>query len=644
MSEEENYQLLVKWNDTAVKYPRDRLIHELFEEQAARTPDKIAVVLGARQLSYAELNSRANQLAHYLRRRGVKPGVFVGISLERSPEVIIAIFGILKAGGTYIPLDPGYPPNRLASMVEQARASFLIQTVETTTKFTAPSGVVVVRLDADWPAIAGCSCENLPKFATSDDLIYVIFTSGSTGQPKGAAVRHGGFSNLLHWFVSEFEIGGTDRTLLCSSISFDLTQKNLYAPLVSGGTLYLYPPGPYDVTLLVRLIEDHGITLINCTPSAFYPLMEPNDESALRRLASLRIVVLGGEPISIPRLRLWLNHPTCRAQIANTYGPTECTDICGFYRLHRENMDNYNFVPLGRPINNVQLAIVDEFLHRSPVGTPGELCIGGIGVGAGYVNDPSMTAAKFIPNLFSDISSPVIYRSGDQVRMLPDGVIEFLGRLDHQVKIRGFRIELREVEVALNAHPKIIEAIVIASDTAQDDGDPRLVCFFTTKNDVVVGAEEFKQFLKDRLPDYMLPSAFWKLEALPLSSNGKVDRRALCDLPRPDNPVTPAIPTNELEKQILRIWCEVLPNTQVGLNSNFFDLGGDSIRLAQVHMRLQQLIGRDFPITDLFAHTTIQAVADHFGAQKSKPDTNTTLQDRARNQRRAFNNYRVARP
>ncbi len=632
----------VSFGDVHTKPFLGRCIHLLFEEQAAKTPDKIAVVFGDQRLSYGELNRQANQLAHHLGLRGVKPGVLVAVSLDRSLEVLVAIFAILKAGGAYIPLDPGYPPDRLACMIEQARASVLIQLGPSAAKFTTPPGVEVVWMDADWPAIARESSENPPPRATPDDLIYVIFTSGSTGQPKGAAIRHGGFSNLLHWFVSEFEIADADHTLLCSSISFDLTQKNLYAPLIRGGTLYLCPPGPYDLTLLARLIEDHGITLINCTPSAFYPLVETNDASAFQRLSSLRLVFLGGEIISISRLRNWLNDPACRAEIANTYGPTECTDICGFYRLNRANLDRYSFVPLGRPIQNVQLVVVDEYLNQCPVGAPGELCIGGAGVGAGYINDPAMTAEKFIANPFPEISSPLIYRSGDQVRMLPEGVIEFLGRLDHQVKIRGFRIELHEIEKALNTHPSVTGAVVMASDS--DDANSRLVSFFTTKNNVVVGAEELKHFLKERLPDYMLPAIFQRLETFPLSPNGKVDRRALRDLPRPDHPATPALPANELEQQILRVWCEILPDAQIGLNDNFFDLGGDSIRLAQVHARLQPLVGRAFPITDLFAHTTVHAIADHFGSEKSKAGPDKTLQDRARNQRQAFKNYRTARP
>ena len=334
------------------------------------------------------------------------PNTFVGICVERSLEMVVGIYGILKAGGAYVPLDPVYPRDRLAYMVQTAKIRVLLTQDRLVPLFGDAAEVEFIRLDTEWPAISRESGHNLEPAATPDDLIYLIFTSGSTGRPKGAAVYHRGFTNLLLWFVTEFGITAADRNLLVSSLSFDLTQKNLYAPLIRGGRLHLAPTGPYDAQQLSRLIRDHGITLINCTPSAFYPLIEPPSDEALSRLASLRIAFLGGEPISIPRLRPWMTHPTCRAEMANTYGPTECTDICGSYRMTRENMDRYDFVPLGRPIHNVQLAIVDADFKPCPVGEPGELCVAGAGIGAGYINDPEMTAAKFIPNPFPGNCGP----------------------------------------------------------------------------------------------------------------------------------------------------------------------------------------------------------------------------------------------
>lgn len=634
------------WNRTEAPWPSDRCIHQLFEDQVRKTPEAIAVEFNDATLTYRELNERANQLAHFLRQLGVRPDSLVGISLERSLEVVVGVYGILKAGGTYVPLDPTYPGDRLTYMVQSARCAVLLTQEKLASRFAALPGVQILKLDTDWPTIATQRRDDPAPAATPDNLIYVIFTSGSTGQPKGAAVYHRGFTNLLNWFVTDFEITSADRTLLVSSLSFDLTQKNLYAPLIRGGRLHLYPPVPYDVSLLRRLIQKHGITLVNCTPSAFYPLIEPPEDATLAMLASLRIVFLGGESISIPRLRPWFTHPTCHADVANTYGPTECTDICGAYRLTRANLDRYGFVPLGRPVFNVQLAIVDSNLKPCSVGTPGELCVAGAGIGAGYLNDAAMTAARFVPNPFPGISGPTIYRTGDQARWLPDGVIEFLGRLDHQVKIRGFRIELQEIEAALDAHPAVRESIVVVKGAATEGVDPRLVCFFTVEGGQPPTAAVLREHLRSRLPDYMTPSAFHALASFPLSPNGKVDRRAIAKLPEPSiasaSPAAPA-PTNDLEQKIHQIWLEVLGRSQAGMDDNFFDVGGTSIQVAQVHTRLQTLLKRDLPITDLFAYPTIRALAGHLGAGGNAPNAMQAIKDRASRQREAMAARRLPR-
>lgn len=636
------------WNATGRPWSDDLCIHQLFEQQVAKTPDALAVECSGLTLTYRELNERANQLAHFLRQAGVRPNTRVGLALERSLEVVVGVYGILKAGGTYVPLDPSYPQERLSYMTSAARCSLLLTQEKLAGVFKDSSSTRVIKLDTDWPTIAACPRENPAAVATPDDVIYIIFTSGSTGLPKGAAVYHKGFTNLLHWFVTDFQITDQDRSLLVSSLSFDLTQKNLYATLIRGGRLHLYPPAPYDVSLLSRLIEQHGITLINCTPSAFYPLVESPDPAAWAKLASLRIAFLGGEPISIPRLRPWLTSPGCRADIANTYGPTECTDICGAYRMTRANMDQYPFVPLGRPIYNVQLAVVDPELRLCPPGTAGELCVAGVGIGAGYINDEAMTAAKFIKNPFPDIAGPLLYRTGDQVRWLPDGVIEFLGRLDNQVKIRGFRIELNEIEAALDAHPAVREAIVIVK--RNDASDPRLVCFYTVKDpQSIPAAASLKEHLKSRLPEYMVPSAFHFLPAFPLSPNGKVDRKAIGALPEPASslPVvetspssasaSPAAPVeNELEQKLQEIWTEVLGRRITGLDENFFDVGGNSIQVAEIHTRLQLWLKRELPITDLFVHTTIRSLAGHLRPRSGAATGQNAILERARRQREAL--------
>jgi len=626
----------VAWNATQQPWPETKCIHELFEEQVCRTPTALAVEAVGGSLTYAELNERANKVARHLQSLGVTRGSLVGISLERSLEVVVGIYGILKAGGTYVPLDPTYPQDRLSYMVEAAQCGVLITQRCLSPIFVSLPGVKIVELDSHWPEISQNPGENLGRVATPDDRIYVIFTSGSTGKPKGAAVYHRGFTNLLHWFVTDFQIDANDRALLVSSLSFDLTQKNLYATLIRGGRLHLYPPAPYDVSLLRKLVQNHEITLLNCTPSAFYPLIEPASPEAFTQLASLRIVFLGGENISIPRVRSWMTNPLCRADVANTYGPTECTDICGAYRMTRANMDAYSFVPLGRPVFNVQLAIVDAEMHHCPPGVAGELCVAGAGVGAGYINDPAMTAAKFIPNPLPDIAGPTLYHTGDQARWLPDGVIEFLGRLDHQVKIRGFRIELNEIEAALDTHSAMREAIVVVKDSTQGN-EPRLVCYFTEKSTPTPTTAALREHLRTRLPDYMVPAAFHRLDNFPLSPNGKVDRRAITALPEPVS-TTNALetPTSEIETIIRKSWADTLGRTNFGLEDNFFDVGGDSIQIAQIHMRLQAELKKTFPITDLFAHTTIRALVTHFGAQSAILSPSSEIQDRARRQREAI--------
>jgi amino acid adenylation domain-containing protein len=642
-------QLLVEWNSTATPFPESLCVHQLIEQQVALTPDGVAVVFGNSHLSYRELNERANQLANYLGRCGVGPNVLVGISVERSLEMVVGILGILKAGGAYVPLDPAYPQERLAFMLQDAKAPVLLTQRKLAEKLPTTEAKLLC-LDTDWEIVAAESRENPVGTTSPDNLIYVIYTSGSTGRPKGAGVFHRGFTNLLHWFTTEFAITLRDLVLLVSSLSFDLTQKNIYAPLMRGGQLHLLPTGPYDPGLIARLISENQITLLNCTPSAFYPLIEPGSMAAFQKVASLRSVFLGGEPISIPRCRPWLEGETCHAEVANTYGPTECTDICAFHRMNRANMDQFDFVPVGRPVYNAQLAIVNPDLTLCPIGVPGELCVAGVGLGAGYLTDPSLTAAKFINNPFPEIPGKQIYKTGDLARYLPDGNIEFLGRMDHQVKIRGFRIELREIEGALASHAAVREAMVVVrnpnfpaslngeSHSISSSADPTLAAYYTSNNGEMTDPGELRQFLKQKLPDYMLPAVFVHLEKFPLSPNGKVDRRAL---PEPEILRTEAksnveLPQTQLERIIGKIWQEALHANQVGLDDNFFDLGGNSLQLAQVHVQLREQVKIDLEITTLFEFTTIRALAKHLGAKPETKNGTQEFQDRARRQQQVL--------
>ena len=579
---------------------------EGFIAWAIRDGERPAVIDDRGVVTYAELHQRSNRLARILQSRNVGPGVLVGVAMERCSELLVALFAVVKAGGAYVPLDPGYPAARLAGMVTRARPAAILTLKRFSARLPVTEGCPIIRLDDEADFSPADDADDLPVTAGPDDPLYVIFTSGSTGEPKGAMVKRSGFANLLEWFDREFSVGSGDRFLLLSSPSFDLTQKNFFSPLRHGDMLVCHPSGPFDLTVLSAMIERHGITVMNCTPSAFVPLVDPMTETTLRQLATLRLAVLGGEPIPIPRVRTWLAHPSCRAEIANTYGPTECTDICGFYRLRRENVDAYAFVPIGGTIPNVQVAVVDEELALCAVGEPGELIIGGEGVGLGYVSDAERTRERFVPNpLMDDLDGPVVYRTGDRVKLLPEGVLEFLGRVDHQVKLRGFRIELLEIESALGAHPEVLAAAVLL----QSD---ELVAYVVLRTE---GAEDLtaalRAFLADRLPEYMVPRRFEPRGALPLTPNGKVDRMALAKTESPGAPGSSPGSATVMETELHGIWASVLDRPQVGTNENFFDLGGDSIQLARIHALVIEKTGRRLPITDLFAHPTIRSLALH---------------------------------
>lgn len=569
-------------------------------------------------MSYGELDQWSDQIAAQLQAAGIGRGHFVGAGFHRSVDLIAALVGILKSGAAYIPLDPGYP----AARIQQMRTSARLETVITNGSMVANfPGVRVLRIE-DAPSVSPTA-----HALRGNDPVYAIFTSGSTGQPKAASVFHSGFGNLLEWYRTELDLGENDRTLVISSPSFDLTQKNLFTPLLTGGTLVLDECQTYDITRILGLIRDHGVTLINCTPSAFYPLVDAAEADGFSAISSLRFAVLGGEPISIPRLRAWLEHPSCRAEVVNSYGPTECTDICLFHRMHKGNLDVFPFVPLGREIPNVQVTIRGEHLELLADGETGELCISGAGVGGGYLHDPERTADRFV----STNDEGLLYRTGDLAKRLSCGTFEFRGRADHQVKVNGFRIELGEIEIALANHEAVREAVVTARDqklTAHIRGEATVA--------------ELRDHLSSRLPAYMIPAEFRFVVEYPLTPNGKVDRKALAE-----SGGTPAGPSrlsdNTLQSRILALWSEILENTVTDASANFFDLGGNSIHLAVVHVRLREIAGRDFPITDLFAHTSAKALAVHLSPQQGTQGA-SAVQDRARLAKSGFARFQRPLP
>jgi amino acid adenylation domain-containing protein len=571
------HDMMAEWNNTHADYPRDKCMHELFEQRVSETPGAIAVVCGSQQLTYQELNQRANQLANYLRRLGAGPGGLVGLCMYRSLEMIIGILGTLKAGAAYVPLDPAYPQKRLASMLEEVDFHVLLTTRDT--RAVLPENKIrQVCLDSDWHQIAGENGDNLAAIASVKNLCYVIFTSGSTGKAKAAAVFHGGWTNLMHWFVTEFNVGPADKVLVISSFSFDITQRSIAMPLISGAQLHLLASNYYDPALIVKTIAEQGITRMNCAPSTFYPLVE-NSKDSFSKLRSLRTLFLGGEAISASRIREWARSQDCGAEVANVYGAAECSDVSTFYVLKDYERYVETSVPIGKPIFNTQVYVLDEFLNPVGFGLPGEICIAGDGVGCGYINDSALTEQKFVVNPFSAGAPTRLYRTGDLGRFSSDGNLEFIGRVDHQVKVRGFRVDLGDIESNLRQHKEVKEAVVLSKTFS--DQDQRLVAFVVPRHhggSRDQTGSQLRSFLKERLPEYMVPNDVVMLEEMPLNPNGKTDRNILLSMDilalgtkaGPEEPRTPA------ERDLAAIFAKVLKLERVGIVDNFFDLGGHS--------------------------------------------------------------------
>lgn len=601
LQNEQRQQILVEWNATQViRGGAEACLQHAFEAQVARTPDAVAIVCDERCLTYTQLNRRSNQVAHHLQRLGIREGKRVGICMERSLTVIIGLMGILKAGGAYVPLDPAYPQERVAFMAASS-AVVVILTCEHLRSLVPDNNVQVVYLDTDASMLERESAENPVHTVSGEHLAYVIFTSGTTGQPKGAGVYHRGLMNLLHWYIAEFGITADDQAFVITSLSFDLTQKNLFAPLLVGGMVCLHASRYHDIQFLRQCIAERGITLLNCTPSMFYPFMDAEDK--LQQLQSVRYLFLGGEPIVMRRLQSWLERTDGHAEVVNTYGPTECSDVVAFYRVKYWQHFLETTPPLGRPIANTQLLILDEYLQPVPPTVIGELYVAGVGVGAGYVNDERLTRGKFLPNPFAEIPGRFLYRTGDRARYRSDGAIEYQGRSDYQVKVRGFRIELGEIEAVLAQHSDVRECVV--HSWVDELNEMHLVAYVIGSQ--VFSSTELRSYLRTRLPDYMVPSFFVTLDKLPLTPSGKVDRRALPPPLRGERVLETALREvrTPIEEVVAEIYCEILNLEHVGLHDNFFDLGGHSLLATRVISRLRAHLQIEMSLRSLFEAPTV---------------------------------------
>ena len=603
LTETERHQILVEWNNTTIDYPQEQCIHQLFEAQVERTPDAVAVVFEDKKLTYQELNRQANQLAHYMREHGVGPDVLVGICMERSLEMVVGLMGILKAGGAYVPLDPEYPKDRVAFMLEDTQA-LLMLTQQQLVKDLPETDTTLLCLDADWKAIAKERTGNLDTTAGPDNLAYVIYTSGSTGKPKGVMIPHRGLFNYLSWCIEAYSVAEGRSAPVHSSIGFDLTITSLFSPLLVGKRVILLPEDHGVEQLSHVLHAGDNFSLIKITPSHLEIL---GQSLAVAGTAErIKALIIGGEALFADTLLYWRTHSP-GTRIINEYGPTETVVGCCVYEVLQEDALS-RAVPIGRPVANTQVYLLDNNLQPVPIGVPGELYIGGAGLAQGYLNRPELTAERFICNPFNQESGVRLYKTGDKARYLPDGNIEFLGRIDHQVKIRGFRIEPGEIETILGEHPLVQEAVVIAREDRP--GDKRLVAYVVCVKGQTPIVSDFRAFLQQKLPRYMIPSVFVTLDTLPLTFNGKIDRKALPapDQARPELSETFIAPRTSVEKTLAIIWTQILNLNQVGVHDNFFDLGGDSILSLQIIARANQA-GFKLTPKQLFQHQTIAQLA-----------------------------------
>ncbi|HEX5322499.1 MAG TPA: amino acid adenylation domain-containing protein [Capsulimonadaceae bacterium] len=619
LSESERSQLLVDWNATYVDYPSERCVHQLFEDQAAKTPDRIAVSFQDRELSYAELNSRANQLAHYLKKQGVGPETLVGLCVERSPEMVVGLLGVLKAGGAYVPLDPSYPAERLAYMLRDSRAPVLLTLRHLADRVEAGSARVVY-LDA--PGILeNMPTENPVSGALPESLAYVIYTSGSTGRPKGAMIRHQGLTNYLSWASHAYRAREGIGAPVHSPLSFDLTVTSLLPALISGATAWLAPEGEGVETLAHALQARRNYSLVKITPAHLELLntqLSPEEASG-----ATRAFVIGGEALYPEQIAFWRKHAP-KTRLINEYGPTETVVGCCVYECGVEDSERWpGGLPIGRPIANTQLYVLDPRMQPLPVGVVGELYIGGHGVARGYIGRPDITAERFVPDPFSGKHGARLYRTGDLCRYHPDGALEYLGRIDNQVKVRGFRIELGEIEGVLLEHASIKEAAVVVREEA---AGKRLVAYVAGDGTPDIAA--LRDHLRAKLPEHMVPPAFVVLESLPLTPNGKVDRKALPALEGAISGTGEYVaPRNQMEEQVAGIFAQILGVEKVGVHDSFFDLGGHSLLAVRLVNEISRICGHSLPLRALFRASTVESIVHELGAEQDAPAPSAVIVD-----------------
>jgi amino acid adenylation domain-containing protein len=629
LTDSERHQILNEWNENRVAVPQDSCIHTLFEAQVERTPNAIALEYRDQSLNYRELNQRANQLAHFLRDKGVGPDTLVGICVHRSLEMLVGMLGVLKAGGAYVPLDPAYPADRLAFMIDDAGLS-LVLTQERLINDLPDGRAELLCLDKDWIRIASESGENPTPNVDPTNLAYVIYTSGSTGNPKGVMIEHRSLVNFTITSASAYEIGPADRVLQFASLCFDLSVEEIYPALTQGATIVLRTDEMISSARdFMHYCKEWRATILDLPTAYWHELTDALNQVDLELPEAVRLVIIGGEKAAFDRVGAWQARVGERVRLVNTYGPTETTVAVTMCDLRPQDENSRKKVaPIGRPLANATAYLLDESLRPVPIGAPGELHIGGPGLARGYVNRPDLTAEKFIPDPFSSNRGARLYQTGDLVRYRSDGNIEFLGRIDNQIKIRGFRVELEEIEQALRTLGGVPDCLVVMREDS--DGDKRLCAYVVREPGSEVKISELRNFLKTKLPSYMVPASFELIDALPLLPSGKINRRAL---PAPRFTRTEVdesfiAPRTPIERLLAVEWCDVLKLERIGIHDNFFELGGHSLLAAKVVSRVRTSLEVEFGMIDLFQAPTIAGLAALLfprGAQQEPDEELSTL-------------------
>ncbi len=606
-------------------HPPAACVHKLFELEVERSPDRIALAYGRETVTYAELNARANRIAHFLIAQGLEPEALIGIAMERSPDLIACILGVLKAGAAYLPLDAEYPKDRLAMILEDGSSSLVITDSALTGKLPL-NGLRSICLDEIDLQRERSDNPDIQSDPTS--LAYVMFTSGSTGRPKGVMIEHRSIVRLVK-NTDYADFSPENVFLQFAPITFDASTFEIWGALLNGARLAIMPKGLSSLADLGSAIREHRVTTLWLTAGLFHLMVDER----LQDLRPLRQLLAGGDVLSVPHVQKVLGELDC--DVINGYGPTENTTFTCTYKIPR-NIEIGNSIPIGKPIANTQVVILNEFLQPVPNGEIGELCIGGVGLSRGYLSSPNLTAEKFMPNPFPESDSANLYRSGDLARVRTDGNIEFLGRRDNQVKIRGFRIELEEIEIALTRESGIREAIVVPRETAQKE--KQLVAFVVCDKDVETELCRLRNRLGETFPEYMIPSLILPVDALPLTPNGKVDRAALIsmvDLPLRSTSMDVMAEAGR-EQRIAKMLEDILGSGPVGQNDNFFDLGANSLQIARFHSQLQAAFDPELKIVSLFQHPTVKALASTIDVRAISTPSSTEPRDRADRQREAY--------